>query len=45
MIDNAMSSWNNIQKNISFHVLHDLSYSKLKFLLVRHFLKTSSNND
>ena len=45
MINNAISSWNNIQKIISSHVLCDLSYSKLKSLLVKHFLKTYSNND
>ena len=45
MINNAISSWNNIQKIISSHVLRDLSYSKLKSLLVKYFLKTYSNND
>ena len=45
MINNAISSWNNIQKIISSHVLCDLSYSKLKSLLVKYFLKTYSNND
>ena len=45
MINNAILSWNNIQKIISYHVLRDLSYSKLKSLLVKHFLKTYSNND
>ena len=44
MINNAISSWNNIQKIISSHALRDLSYSKLKSLLVKHFLKTYSNN-
>ena len=46
MIHNAILSWNNIQKIISSHVLRDLSYSKLKSLLVKHFLKTYIlNND
>ena len=45
MINNAISLWNNIQKTISSHALCDLSYSKLKFLLVKYFLKTYSNND
>ena len=45
MINNAISSWNNIQKIISSHVLRDLSYSKLKSLLVKYFLKSYSNND
>ena len=45
MINNAISSWNNIQKIISSHVLCDLSYSKLKSLLAKYFLKTYSNND
>ena len=45
MINNAISSWNNIQKIISSHVLCDLSYSKLNSLLVKHFLKTYSNDD
>ena len=44
MINNAMLSLNNIQKIISYHVLHDLSYPKLKSLLVKHFLKTSNND-
>ena len=44
IINNAISLWNNIQKIISSHVLCDLSYSKLKSL-VKHFLKTYSNND
>ena len=35
MTNNAVSSWNNIQKIISSHVLRDLSYSKLKSLLVK----------
>ena len=30
MINNAILSWNNIQKIISSHVLRELSYSKLK---------------
>ena len=45
MMNNAISSWNIIQKIISSHVLRDLSYSKLKSLLVKYFLKTYSNND
>ena len=44
MTNNAVSSWNNIQKIISSHVLGDLSYSKLKSLLVKYFLKSYSNN-
>ena len=43
MANNAISSWNNFQKIISSHVLRDLSHSKLKSLLVRHFLKSNSN--
>ena len=43
MINNAVLSWNNIQK---INVLSDLSYSKLKSLLVKQiFLKTYSNKD
>ena len=45
MRTNAISSWNNIQKIISSHVLRDLSHSKLKSLLVKYFLKAYSNND
>ena len=44
MTNNAVSSWNNIQKVISSHVLRDLSHSKLKSLLVRYFLKSNSND-
>ena len=44
MANNAISSWNNIQKVISSHVLRDLSHSKLKSLLVRYFLKSNSND-
>ena len=44
MTNNAVSSWNNIQKIFSSHVLQDLSYSKLKSLLVKYFLKAYSNN-
>ena len=44
MINNSISSKNNIQKIILSHVLCDLSYSKLKSLLAKRFLK-SSNND
>ena len=45
IINNVILSWNKILKIISSHVLYDLSYSKLKSLLVKHFLKTYSNND
>ena len=44
MINNAMSSWNNIPKNISSHALCDLSSSKLKSLLVKHFLEAYPND-
>ena len=44
MTNNAVSSWNNIQNIFSSHVLRDLSYSKLKSLLVKYFLKSYSNN-
>ena len=44
MTNNAVSSWNNIQKIISSHVLRDLSYSKLKSLFVKYFLQSYSNN-
>ena len=44
MTNNAISSWNVIQKIISSHVLRDLSYFKLKSLLVKHLLKSYSNN-
>ena len=44
MTNNAVSSWNNIQKTFSSCVLRDLSYSKLKSLLVKYFLKSYSNN-
>ena len=44
MTNNAVSSWNNIQKNFSSHVLRELSYSKLKSLLVKYFLKSYSSN-
>ena len=37
MIHNAISSWNDIQKTISTHVLRDVSSPKLKSLLVKHF--------
>ena len=43
MTNNAVSSRNNIQKIFSSHVLRDLSYSKLKSLLVKYFLKSYSN--
>ena len=39
MINNAILSWNNIKKIILCHVLRDLSYYKLKSLLVKHFLR------
>ena len=35
MTNNAVSSWNNIQKLFSSHVLQDLLYFKLKSLLVK----------
>ena len=44
MIKNAISSWNDIQKTFSSHVLRDLSPCKLKSLLVKHFLETYSND-
>ena len=44
MTNNAISSWNITQKIISSHVLRDLSYFKLKSLIVKHFLKSYSNN-
>ena len=44
MTNNAVSSWNNIQKIFPSHVLRDLSYSRLKSLLVKYFLKSYSNN-
>ena len=44
MTNNAISSWNSIQKIISSHLLQDLSYSNLRSLLVKHFLKSYSNN-
>ena len=40
MTNDAISSLNNIQTTISSHVRQDLSYSKLKSLLVKHFLKS-----
>ena len=45
IINNAVSSCNNIQKFNSSHILRDLSYSKLKSLLVKHFRESYSNND
>ena len=45
IINNGISLWNNIQKIISSHVLREFSYSKLKSLLLKYFLKTHSNND
>ena len=44
MINNAISSWNDIPKDISSHALRDLSSSKLKSLLAKHFLETYSND-
>ena len=44
MTNNAVSSWNNSQKIFSFHVLQEISYSKLKSLLGKYFLKSYSNN-
>ena len=44
MTNNAILSWINIEKITSSHVLRDLSYSKLKSLLVKHFLKSCANN-
>ena len=44
MANNAVSSWNNIQKTFSSHVLQGLSYSKLKSLQVKYFLKSYSDN-
>ena len=44
MTNNAISSWNSIQKIISSHLLQDLSYSNLRSLLVKHFLKSYPNN-
>ena len=44
MTNNAVSSWNNIQNIFPSHVLRDLSYSRLKSLLVKYFLKSYSNN-
>ena len=40
MTNDAISSLNNIQTTISSQVRRDLSYSKLKSLLVKHFLKS-----
>ena len=44
MTNNAVSSWDNVQKIFSSHVLWDLSYSKLQSLLGKYFLKSYSNN-
>ena len=44
MKTNTVSSWNKIQKISPSHVLQDLSYSRLKSLLVKYFLKSYSNN-
>ena len=43
MTNNSVS-WNNIQKIFPPQVLRDLSYSRLKSLLVKYFLKSYSNN-
>ena len=42
--NNAVSSWNNIQNILPSHILQELSYSRLKSLLVKYFLKSYSNN-
>ena len=39
MTNNAVLSWNNIQKIFPSHVLRDLSYSTLKSLLGKFFQK------
>ena len=44
MTNNAVSSWSNIQIFFSSQVLRDLSYFKLKSLLVKHFLNSYLNN-
>ena len=44
LTNDAVSSWNNIQKIFPSYVLQDLSYSKLESLLVKHFVKSYSNN-
>ena len=44
LTNDAVSSWNNIQKIFPSYVLRDLSYSKLKSLLVKYFVKSYSNN-
>ena len=44
MTNNALSSWNDIPKTISSHVLRDLSSSNLKSSLVKHFLETFLND-
>ena len=44
MTNNAVLSRNNIQKIFPSHVLQDLSYSRLKSLIVKYFLKSYSNN-
>ena len=44
MTNNSVSSWTNIQKIFSSHVLRELSHSKLKSSLVKYFLKSYSNN-
>ena len=38
MTNNAVLSWNYIQKIFASHVLRDFSYSKLKSLLVKYFV-------
>ena len=44
MINNVISSWNDIQKTILFQILRELSSCKLKSLPVKHFLHTYSND-
>ena len=44
MINNALSSWDDIPKTISSHVLRDLSSSNLKSSVVKHFLETYLND-
>ena len=46
MINNAILSWNNIQKIPSYHVLQETFHILIEiFTKVKHFLKTYSNND
>ena len=46
MTNNAVPTWTkkNIQNIFPSHVLQGLSYSRLKSLLVKYFLKSYSNN-